>query len=365
MSFTLSDELQMLCDTLRPFLASVRSQPDDHVWRALADDLQLLSLALPPERGGLAEARAASMLVMEELGTARIGAPFLEVVIVAGGLLRRADSEASRIALDALAAGKDRVVLAASAARGDFETTVTASPEGDQWRLAGEARLVAAGASANRFIVPARIGDDPAGPGLFLVDAEAPGVAVTAFPTIDGRALADIVFDGPLVPASVCIARGEAAQRSLALARDEALAGLAAEAVGLLGRLYGDTVAYLKQREQFGQPLARFQIVQHRVADMYMWLNDAISASRFATPQLGADEADRARACAAAKVVVNDALRFVGQNAVQLHGGMGMTDELELSRYFRRATVIEREAGDTYSHLRRHAGLDAAGPAAG
>ena len=360
MSFTLSDELQMLRDTLRPFLAGVRPQPDDPIWRALADDLQLLSLALPPERGGLAEARTACMLIMEELGTARIGVPFLEVVIVAGGLLRRADGAASRAALDALAAGKLRVVLAASAARGDFEIDVTASQEEGGWRLAGAARLVAAAASADRFIVPARIAGDPAALGLFLVEAQAPGIAITSFPTIDGRTLADIVFDGPFLSESACIAHGEDARRSLALARDEALAGLAAEAVGLLGRLYGDTVAYLKQREQFGQPLARFQVVQHRVADMYMAMNDAISASRLATLQLGADEAERARACAAAKVVVNDALRFVGQNAVQLHGGMGMTDELELGHYFRRATVIERDAGDTHSHLRRHADLGAA-----
>jgi alkylation response protein AidB-like acyl-CoA dehydrogenase len=176
-----------------------------------------------------------------------------------------------------------------------------------------------------------------------------------SYPTIDGRRAADVTFEHVRVPADALIGEEGDAAEAMERSIDEGIAAMSAEAVGLLSKLHEDTLEYAKQRRQFGQPIGRFQVLQHRLVDMYMEIELARSAAFRATLRLSAPAKERARAASAAKVTINKACRMVGQNAVQIHGGMGMTDELAVSHSFRRATAIELELGTTDFHLARHA----------
>jgi alkylation response protein AidB-like acyl-CoA dehydrogenase len=232
--------------------------------------------------------------------------------------------------------------------------------QGDGWLLSG-AKAVAMGAPwASHLLVTARTsgtGAEREGVSLFLVDRHRRGVTVSAYPTVDGRRAGDVTFDAVELSADALIGVEGRALDLLDQVGDEAIAALCAEALGVMARLLEDTVAYTRQRRQFGQPIAGFQVLQHRMVDMYMQVEMARSATYLATMKLGAPAVERALAASTAKVTVANACRFVGQNAVQLHGGMGMTDELAVSHYFKRATMIESEFGTVDFHLARHATL--------
>jgi alkylation response protein AidB-like acyl-CoA dehydrogenase len=211
---------------------------------------------------------------------------------------------------------------------------------------------------ASHLLVAARTSRRPGehkGLSLFLVSCAAPGVRMRSYPTIDGRRAADVTFDGVRLQADALIgAEGEAGE-TIERGIDEAIAATSAEAVGLLSKLHDDTLEYAKQRRQFGQAIGRFQVLQHRLVDMCMEIELARSAAYLATLRLCAPAQERARAASAAKVTINKACRMVGQSAIQIHGGMGMTDELAVSHAFRRATAIELELGTTDVHLARYA----------
>lgn len=375
MDFTLSEEHALLRASLGQFLqqrygfaertAASRSEPGyrPEIWTALGSELGVLGMTIPEAHGGMGGGAVEQMILMEEAGRALLLEPVSETLFQAGWLLQQAGGDMAGDLLSQVAAGslKLAVALGEPGMRYDLADMATSAvKEADGWRLDGNKAVVMAAPWADRLIVAARtagVAGDGSGLSLFIVDPAAAGVTLHSCPTIDGRRAADIDLVGVRVPAEALIGPEGGALPMLEAMRDRAIAAQAAEAAGLLGKLLDDTVDYTKQRSQFGQPLASFQVLQHRMVDMYMQVEMVRSAAILATLKLDGDPVERAKAASAAKVTIANACRFVGQNAVQLHGGMGMTDELAIGHYFKRATLLESEHGSADWHLARHAAL--------
>ena len=375
MDFSFSEEQQMLRSSLRAFLQDryafearrtatlSNSGWRPELWRALGQELGVLALAFPERVGGLDADAVSTLVVMEELGRALVVEPYLDSVVVCGGLLRRAGGAVADAALSGIGSGEQVMALAWSEpqARYNFAAVNTrAQRSGDGWILNGAKAVVIAAPWATQLLVTARTSgetQDRDGISLFLVDKATARITVSEYPTVDGRRAGDIVFNDVLLSADALIGEEGLALPLIEQVADEAIAALCAEALGVASRLLEDTIDYTRQRRQFGQPIAQFQALQHRMVDMYMQLEMARSATYLATMKLAADPIERALAASTAKVTVANACKFIGQNAVQLHGGMGMTDELAVSHYFRRATVIESEFGSADFHLARHVRL--------
>lgn len=376
MHFSLNNEQTLLRNSLRAFLRDRypfpsrkdASQSDKgwrpDIWRALGKELGILGAALPEDVGGSGGGPVENMIVMEELGRALALEPFAESVVMAGGLLRRAGGQRARDLLAAVLSGDDTVAVGWNepGARFGLATFGTqARKQGDGWCLDGHKVAVIGAQWGSSLIVTARSGgaaSDRYGISLFLVERERPGVTLREYHTIDGRRAADVVLDGVMLPADALLgAEGQAFDLIERIA-DEAVAAQCAEAVGLMERMLEDTIAYTRQREQFGQPISSFQVLQHRMADMMIQVELARSSVYGATLKLDAEPAERARAASAAKVTTDQACRFVGQNAIQLHGGMGMSDELPVTHYFKRATVLGNTLGSADFHVRRFAGFE-------
>ena len=376
MDFTLNDEQELLRNGLSRFLATrydlekSRSaaktgagwQPD--IWRAFADELGILGATLPEEHGGSGGGPVELMVIAEALGHALVVEPYVDTAVVAAGLLRRAG--AAHL-LETVVSGHTIVTLAATeATSGEHWRNVTtrAERDGEQWVLTGT-KIVSAGTPlASHVLVTARTSGeqtDDDGISLFVVElgSATAGIELHHYRTIDDRRASDIVLDGLRLPASALLGDEGGAWPSLAQARDEGAAAICAEAVGCMRKVLSDTVEYCKQRQQFGQPIGSFQVLQHRMVDMYMEIEQAAAAALLATLHLEADHATRARAVSAAKATVGRAARFVGQQAVQLHGGMGMTEELAIGHYFKRLTALQFEFGSTDHHITRYAELTA------
>jgi len=376
--FSFTEEQQLLRNSLRSFL-------DDHhsfdqrraalndsegripgLWRSLARDIGVLSMAFPEHAGGLNAGPVSTMVVMEELGRSLVTEPYLETIVLCGGLLSRLDGLRARELLSRIGAGEVIACVASgeSGSRHNFSAVSTqAEAVASGWRLRGAKSVVIGGPWAQQFLVSARTSGHAGGRGgisLFLVPKSAAGVVCIDYPTIDGRRASDVRFDDVMLAADALIGEEGDALEELEFTGDAAIAAISAEAVGVLTTLLQDTISYTQQRRQFGQPIANFQALQHRMVDMYLHVEMTQSAAYLATLKLSAAPRERALAAAAAKVTVANACRFVGQNAVQLHGGMGMTDELRVSHYFKRATVLENEFGSADFHLSRHAALSRA-----
>ncbi|MBG6081356.1 alkylation response protein AidB-like acyl-CoA dehydrogenase [Rubrivivax gelatinosus] len=319
------------------------------VWGELAE-LGLAGLAVPESQGGLGFGPVEAMLVNEELGRGLVHAPWTNAALAVPALLAAAPEALQGEWLPRIADGSALVVLAQQerAARWALDRPATrAERRGDGWVITGAKIVVPAGDEADAFVVPARIAGadgERAGIGLFVVEAGA--TAITPYPTQDGARAADLRFDA--APAALIAEDG---LERLEHAVDIALAGIAAEGVGLMDRLLAMTVEYLNTRRQFGVPIASFQALRHRVADAKMQLELARSMSYYATLKLGAPAAERRRAVAQARVQLGQAMRFVGQQCIQMHGGIGVTDEYAGSHYFKRLTVLELAFGDTLHHL--------------
>lgn len=372
MDFEYSEEQSLLKATFGQYLAqqygfaertkasrSERGYRED-VWQDFADKLGLLSLAVPEGEGGMGGGAVEQMIVMEEAGRALVLEPLAETLFQGGWLLGRC---AQTDLLSGVADGSVRIAIAIGEPdmRDDLEDiAASAVHEGEGWRLSGRKSVVMTAPWATHLIVAARASGSPgdaSGVSLFLLELPIKGVILHAYPTLDGRCAADIELDGAIVGPGALIGGEGAGLPLLEELRDRAIAAQAAEAAGLLERLVRDTVDYAKQRQQFGQPIASFQALQHRMVDMHVQVELVRSAAVFAALKLDAAPVERSLAASAAKVTLANACRFVGQNAVQLHGGMGMTDELPIGHYFKRATVIESEFGNAGWHLARHAAL--------
>jgi alkylation response protein AidB-like acyl-CoA dehydrogenase len=368
MNFDFNEEQRALAETVQRFVAkdytfdkrrAIRDSSagwSREVWQALAD-LGVLALNIGEEHGGLGYGPQEIGLVMGAFGAGLLLEPYLAGAVVAPALIRRAaGADFQNEWLPNIAAGAAVVVLAHADARG------AAVVEADGM-LSGRKAVVAHGAAADLLLVSARTADGATG--LFAVMPETEGVALRDYPTLDGQRAADIVFDK--APAQRVMRSGIPGDGAgdtadaIEAALDVGLAALCSEAVGIMEATVAATTEYLKTRQQFGQPIGRFQALQHRMADMLLHLEQARSMSYLAAMHCASeDKAARQRSLSAAKVTIGQACRFIAQNAVQLHGGMGMTDELILSHWFKRLTAIEISFGDTDSHLQRFVRLSRA-----
>ncbi|WP_418315843.1 acyl-CoA dehydrogenase family protein [Piscinibacter sakaiensis] len=315
-------------------------------------ELGLTGLAVPEAHGGMGFGAVEAMVVAEELGRGLVNAPFAQGALITPTLLSAADDALQGEWLPKIADGSALVVLAHQerAARYRLDHVTTRATEKDgQWRIDGQKSLVPAGDEADAFIVPARISgadDSPEGIALLLVDKSADGVDVRAYPTQDGARAAEVAFKS--APASLITRDGLAV---LEHAVDAGIAALCAEAVGVMEKMLAVTVEYMNTRKQFGVAIATFQALRHRVADVKMQLELGRSMSYYASLKLTDPPESRRRAIAQAKVQICQSVRFVGQQCVQLHGGIGVTDEYIASHYFKRLTMIEMQFGDGLFHL--------------
>ena len=319
------------------------------VYTELAE-LGLSALVIPEAHGGMGQGPVDAMVVCEELGRGLVNAPYAAAALMAPALLSAAPAALQNHWLPAMASGEALVVPAPQerAARYRWQhVSTTARQDGDRWLLDGTKTSVPAGDEADAFIVPARISGavgDAAGIGLFVVERSA--ATVTPYPTQDGGRAADVVLSGA---PGACISTDAFA--TIEAAVDVGIAAQCAEAVGLMDRLVQITVEYMNTRKQFGTTLASFQALRHRIADVKMQLELGRSMSYYASLKLGEAAPQRRRAISQARVQLGQSMRFVGQQCIQLHGGIGCTDEYIASHYFKRLTVLEMSLGDTLHHL--------------
>ncbi len=326
-------------------------------WTQLAD-LGALGIALPEDHGGFGGGAFDTLLVMESFGRGMIVEPYIATVVLGAGAIAQAGSDAQKQAiLPGVVSGERLLAFAHQEPASRYALTqvsTVAREDGDGWLLTGSKSVVLHGDIADQLIVSARVSGDTSdahGVSLFLIDANAEGVTRRAYPTQDGQRAADIQLAKVRVGKDALIGPAGAALPVIEKIIDAAIVALCAEAVGNMGALIEATVDYLKTRKQFGVPIGSFQALQHRAVDMYMHAEQARSMSYLACAKLGGDHYERRRAVSAAKILVGQSARFVGQQAVQLHGGIGVTDELAVSHYFKRLTMIGLLFGDADHHL--------------
>ncbi len=377
MDFDLSDEQRLLQDSVTRLLADrygfdQRKQylkaPEGWsaaLWARYAE-LGLLGLPFDETFGGFDGGPVEVMLVMQALGRALALEPYLATVVLAGTAIRLAGNAAQQAAiLPAVAEGRMKLAFAHGERQARYDVPdvlTTARRNGQGWVLDGAKSVVLHGDSADRLVVSARTGgerEDPDGITLFLVDGTAPGLARRGYALRDESRAAELSLTGVEVPADAVL--GEVGQGLPVVERviEAGIAAMGAEAVGAMETLHGTTLEYSRTREQFGKPIGQNQVVQHRLADMLMSMEQGRSMAMLATMSVEEpDPAQRARAMSMAKVGYGQAARFVSQQAVQLHGGIGMTEELAVGHYFRRCMVIEHTFGDTAFHLARLAGAE-------
>ncbi len=375
MDFTFTEEQQMLLDTTRRVVAKdygfeqrrkIReTSPDGFsrtVWQTLAE-IGLLSLNVPEADGGLGGSAVDTMLVMNAIGEGLLLEPYLASAVLATQTIARLGNDTQRETLLAPLAGGEKIATLAHeepSTRFDrlaVETRVW--PVGNGYLLTGHKSVVAHAPSADLLLVTARLAR-PGEPGplaVFKLERGTPGLRETAYTTVDGTRAGELWLNQVFVPADALLGNSESdASDAVEQVLDFGLAAVCAEAVGALDKLLAATVEYARNRKQFGVPIGKFQALQHRMADMVLHIEQARSMSYLAAVRCtDSDPAERRRALSAAKVVVGQACRFVGQQAVQLHGGMGVTDELDVSHYFKRLMAIELQFGSTDSHLEAYA----------
>ncbi|MYR04925.1 pimeloyl-CoA dehydrogenase small subunit [Gordonia sp. SID5947] len=378
MDFTLTPEQQLLRDGLTKFLAArydltasrdaakVGTGWQPEIWRSFAEELGVIGACLPESVGGDDGGPEELMVVTEALGYALVIEPFVDSVVLGARLLERTGDEHALAAAATIAAGTGVSALATieDGSGGMLNHVATRAERSDDgWILNGAKAVVTSAPIADHLIITARTaGDvrDRDGLSLFLValgDGVPDGMTMHTVRTIDDRRAADLTFTDLRLDAGALIGPEGAALPLLERAWDEATAAVVSEAVGAMRKVLDDTIEYAKQRQQFGAPIGSFQALQHRMVDMYIELEQAVAAQYYAILTLDAPAAERAAAVSAAKVTISRAARFIGQNAVQLHGGMGMTEELAIGHFFRRLTAIEYEFGSSDAHVARYAAV--------
>jgi alkylation response protein AidB-like acyl-CoA dehydrogenase len=376
MNFEFSDEQRQLHDTVDRYLTdtctfekfrTVNASAagwDKTVWTGLGE-LGVLALNVPAEQGGLGFGPLETLSVMGACGKSLLLEPFLSSAVIATAVLRECAADAAAADLmTRMGSGAAIAVLAHYEPDSRFESqwvTTRARKSGDAYSLDGHKAVVMHAGAADTLLVSARVvgeSADAKGISLFRVPRDARGLKLDMYPTIDGQRAADVYLQGVEVPAGNRLGAEGGALPMIEAALDIGLAALCAEAVGVMQALVDATVTYVQSRQQFGVPIGRFQALQHRIADMLIHLEQARSMSYLAALRCtDANVPERRRALSAAKAVVGQSARFVGQQAVQLHGGMGMTDELIVSHWFKRLTAAELMFGDSDTHLQRYAAL--------
>jgi hypothetical protein len=333
------------------------------VWKAFARDLGILGAAFAEDVGGLGGGAIELMVVMEEFGKALVVEPYLETVVIGGGFLKYGRPAGAAELIEKIIAGEATFAFAWAEPQGRYaldDLVTRARRENGGFVLDGKKAVVVGAPWASHLIVTARTGGsqrEAKGVSVFLVEKAAKGLTMRDYPTTDDRRAAEVVLEGVRVGAEAMIGPEGEALGLVDRVVDEAIAATCAEACGVLRKLHEGTVDYTKQRKQFGVPISSFQVLQHRMVDMFIQVEQAVSMTYMAHIKLDEPAAERAKAISAAKVQIGKACRFVGQNAIQLHGGMGMTDEMPIGHYFKRATTIEAEFGSTDHHLSRYEAL--------
>lgn len=376
MDFDLTEEQAMLKDAVGRLMADRYGFEDrrrhmaeaqgwsPEMWSAYAE-MGLLALPFAEADGGLGGTPVETMIAMEAIGGALALEPYLATVVLGGGIVRFAGNADQRAALvPAIGDGSLRLALAHSerGARYDLaHVETTARADGGGYVLDGAKVLALHGDTADRLFVTARLSGgrrDETGVGIFLVDSDAPGLTRRGYRTQDGSHAADIRLDGVRVAADALFGDPEGGLAVVRRVVDAGIAALCAEAVGAMSAMHRLTVEYLKVRKQFGVPIGTFQVLQHQAVDQFVALEQAKSITLYATMMADSEDADeRARAMHAAKAEIGRQGRLVGESAIQLHGGVGMTMEYAVGHYFKRVTAIDMTLGDGDHHLQALAAL--------
>jgi pimeloyl-CoA dehydrogenase small subunit len=372
MDFDLSEEQRLLKDSVEGLLndgydfeqrkknAANKKGWSDEAWKKFAEQ-GLLGLPFAEADGGFGAGAIETMIVMEAMGKALVVEPYLATVVLGGGFLRHGGSDAQRQAhLPSIIDGSKTIAFAQleKSSRYDLgDVSTTAKKKGSGYVINGEKYVVANGDSADTYIVTARTKGgqrDRGGVGAFLVPANAKGVRAKGYPTQDGLRAANVTFEQVEVGADAALGDAENALPLVERVVDEARIALCSEAVGAMDESLKTTMEYLKTRQQFGQNIGKFQALQHRGSDMFVALEQARGITMYGTMAVTYDDAkERSTAIAATKVQVGRSLKYIGQQSIQLHGGVGMTMEYKIGHYFKRLTMIESTFGDADYHLRR------------
>ncbi len=376
MDFSFSEEQNLLQDSVQRFISNSYTfeerqkliQTEEGFnrenWSMFAE-LGWLGLPFSEEDGGYGGTPIETMIMLEEFGKGLVVEPFVSTIVLAGRIIADGGTQEMKEAVLAkIIAGSKLAALAFVEPQARFnlaDVTTTATDGGAGFVINGFKGVVIGGPSADLLVVPARTGGeqkDESGISIFLLDANAKGVSRRDYPTVDGLRASEITFDNVSVDKGAVIGEIGGGYSLLQKCIDHAILAVGAEAVGAMEALYKTTVEYCKVREQFGQPIGKFQVLQHRMVDMFIEHEQSKSLLYMAAMRLDEGYGAAARkAVSALKVQVGKGGKFVGQNAVQLHGGMGMTDELNVGHYFKRLTTIETLFGNVDFHLKKYASI--------
>lgn len=377
MDFSFTSEQDMLRDTVAKLVAQQydfdtrrKVAKSDAGWRpemwSQFAELGLLGASFTEAEGGFGNGPIEAMIISEEFGKGLVIEPYLQTVVIGGNFLRHGGTDAQKEELIAgIIGGETRFAFAYSEPKSRYDlhdVSTTAKKDGAGYVLNGHKAVVIGAPFATHLIVTARTSGgqrDTGGVSVFIVPKGAKGMTTRDYPTVDGLRASEVYFENVSVGADAVIGKVDGGLPLIEKVVDNAIAALCAEAVGCFKVLNEATISYAKQRKQFGQPIANFQVLQHRMVDMFMAAEQAASMTYMVTLKL--DEADKARkmAASAAKVQIGKAGKLISQDAVQIHGGMGMTDELNVGHFFKRVTMIESQFGNTDWHLRRYTELSA------
>ncbi|HYD86098.1 MAG TPA: acyl-CoA dehydrogenase family protein [Vitreimonas sp.] len=377
MNFDYTDEQNMLRDSIAKWAAGQydfdkRREALSHEdawktnWAAFAE-LGLLAAPLPEDFGGLGGGAIDISVVTEEFGKALIVEPYVPTVVLGAGALKYAGNAAQKDEhLTAIASGERVIAFAQAEPKSRWtlhDVATSAKKDGAGWVLNGHKAVVLGAPQADHLLISARTAGaqrDEKGISLFLVPKSANGVSTRDYPTMDGTRAAEVYLENVSVGAANLIGEVDNALSLIERIVDEANAAYCSEAVGCMRMMSDLTREYAKTRKQFGKAIADFQVLQHRMVDMFMATEESYSMALRATIKLGESNEERARAVSAAKVSIGKHSRFVGQAAVQIHGGMGVTDEMRVGHYFKRVTMLDATFGNVDSHLKRYTALSAA-----
>jgi len=378
MDFNYTDEQTMLRDTVARYLAdnygfearmavvdgkAGKAGWNPATWQAFAHELGILGAPFSEAHGGLGGGALENMIVMEEFGRALVIEPYLSTVVIGGGFLKAVGGALADTVIPQIIDGKVVIAFAYAEPQGRYnlaDLQTTAKKSGAGYVLNGHKAVVYGAPWATHLIVTARSSGgqrDKDGVSVFLVPADAKGVTRRDYPTVDGSQAAEVYFENVEVGADALLGAEGKGLPLVEQVVDEATAALCAEACGVTRTLHSLTLEYARQRKQFGKAIAEFQVLQHRMVDMFMEVEQAVSMTLMATLKIDETPVERAKAVSAAKIKIAKACRAVGQGAVQIHGGMGITTELSTGHYFKRATMIESQFGSMDHHLARFEAL--------
>jgi alkylation response protein AidB-like acyl-CoA dehydrogenase len=374
MNFDYTDEQNALRDSLRKWAAGQydfekrkASLATEDGWKknwATFAELGLLAAPLPEEYGGLGGGAFDVGVVTEEFGKALVVEPYVPTVVIGGGALKYGGNDAQKDEhLTAIASGERIIAFAQAEPKSRWalnDVSTAAKKDGAGYLLNGQKAVVLGGPQADHLLVTARTAGgqrDAKGISLFLVPKAAKGVTTRDYPTMDDTRAAEVYLENVSVGAANLIGAADGALPLIERIVDDANAAYCSEAVGCMRMMTDSTREYAKSRKQFGKAIAEFQVLQHRMVDMFMATEEGVSMALLATIKLAESDEERAKAVSAAKVSIGNGARFVGQAAVQTHGGMGVTDEMRVGHYFKRTTMLDSTFGNVDYHLKRYAAL--------